>query len=277
MPPRPPLTHFLCLPLVTSSSRPLLQTSLERFTAEAVSPSEGLTGRIPEKAIRPVGTLHLTIGVMSLQTRDRIDACLTFLRSLDVHDLLRKAQELSTVALVSRSIGNVEAIDNSLTETPNSKSLPDVPADPTNLQSPPSPLTISLSGLHPMHSPASTTILYALPVDPTSRLLNFCQSLQQSFTGAAFLLPDDRPLRLHATIVNTIYAKDKTTRLRGGGHGRSGRGKGEFDARGWIERYEGFEWAAGVRVEKVAICEMGAKKVEGNGVEYLEVGSVSLP
>ena len=77
--------------------------------------------------------------------------------------------------------------------------------------------------------------------------------------------------------MNTIYAKDKSARASGGGHGRGGRGKRGFDARVWIERYEGFEWAAGVRLEKVAICEMGARKVEGDGVEYLEIGSVSLP
>lgn len=83
-------------------------------------------------------------------------------------------------------------------------------------------------------------------------------------------------MRLHATIVNTIYAKDKSARARGGGHGRSRQGKGGFDATGWIKRYEGFEWAAGVKIEKVVICEMGAKKVEGDGVKYMEVGSVSL-
>ncbi len=277
MPPRPPLTHFLCLPLVTTSSRPLLQTALERFTAEAVSPTEASPVRIPEKAIRPLETLHLTIGVMSLQTQDRIDACLTFLRGLDVHDLLREAEKLSTAASESGSTGTVEAIDKSLTGTPNSKSPPDKPAAPSGPPSPPSPLTISLSGLHPMHSPASTSILYAVPTDPTFRLLNFCQSLQQLFTSATFLLPDDRPLRLHATIVNTIYAKDRSTRPRGGGHGRGSREKKGFDATRWIEKYEGFEWAAWVRIEKVAICEMGAKEVEGDGVEYLEIGSVSLP
>lgn len=84
-------------------------------------------------------------------------------------------------------------------------------------------------------------------------------------------------MRLHATIVNTIYAKNKTARARGGGHGGSGQGKGGFDATGWIKRYEGFEWAAGVKIDQVVLCEMGAKKVEGDGVKYVEVASVSIP
>ena len=275
--PRPPLTHFLCLPLVTASSRSLLQTSLETFRAEAVSPTEASTVRIPEKAIRPLGTLHLTIGVMSLQSQDRIDACLTFLRGLDVHDLLRRAEEASPVAFESSTGGPIEAIDEPSTGTPNSKKVPNVPGESSGRSSPPSPLIISLSGLHSMHSPTSTSVLYALPVDPTCRLVNFCQSLRQLFTGAAFILPEDRPLRLHATIVNTVYARKKSVRANGGGHGRSVRGRSGFNATGWIERYEGLEWAAGLRLEEVAVCEMGAKQVEGDGVQYLEVGSVSLP
>ncbi|SLM33397.1 Protein kinase A anchor protein, nuclear localisation signal domain [Lasallia pustulata] len=124
MPPRPPLTHFLCLPLVTASSRSLLQTSLETFSAEAVSPTEASTVPIPEKAIRPLGTLHLTIGVMTLQTQDRIDACLNFLRGLDVHDLLRRAEEASPVAFESSSRGPIEAIDEPSIGTPNSEKVP---------------------------------------------------------------------------------------------------------------------------------------------------------
>lgn len=54
-----------------------------------------------------------------------------------------------------------------------------------------------------------------------------------------------------------------------------------FNARGLLERFEGFVWAEGLRVDKVAICRMGARKVldEGGAVvgeEYEEVGWVSF-
>lgn len=47
-----------------------------------------------------------------------------------------------------------------------------------------------------------------------------------------------------------------------------------------MERYEGWEWARDVRIEKVTICEMGARDVlEGGEVVdqvYREVASVGL-
>ena len=68
---------------------------------------------------------------------------------------------------------------------------------------------------------------------------------------------------------------------------------GKFDAGYLIDRYEDMVWMEGVRVEKVAICEMGAKDVVveeegesvGNGLkeprivqqEYKEIASVELP
>ncbi len=42
MPPKPPLTHFLCLPLVTSASRSQLLAPLQQFIADVTNPeSEG--------------------------------------------------------------------------------------------------------------------------------------------------------------------------------------------------------------------------------------------
>lgn len=147
------------------------------------------------------------------------------------------------------------------------------------------------------------------------------------------MVDEERALKLHATVLNTIYA-DKVSpskKLVQGADGRFGvvktdvgaveerleeeyqehdqeageeareeelesrsskpRGKGrskgkkkivKFDARGLMERYREFEWVRDVRIEKVAVCEMGAKKViDGKGVvvgeEYTEVASVSMP
>ncbi|KAL2256608.1 hypothetical protein VTK26DRAFT_1416 [Humicola hyalothermophila] len=66
----PPPTHFLCVPLVTACSRPQLAASLAAFRADvcaadlaaATPPAPPL---VPEDAVRPVGTLHLTLGVFS--------------------------------------------------------------------------------------------------------------------------------------------------------------------------------------------------------------------
>ena len=55
-----------------------------------------------------------------------------------------------------------------------------------------------------------------------------------------------------------------------------------LDVSGWIDEMRHVKWARGVRVEKVAICRMGARNVRdgrGNvvGAAYEEVACVELP
>lgn len=200
------------------------------------------------------------------------------------------------------------------------------------------PLTLSFTGLKSMRSPASTSFLYTPPEDTSGRLYPFCQALRDRFTREKLMVEETRAMKLHATVLNTIYAgkvypskrpaqaegpavKDAekehgsegdhheeghlTGEPAGGDHevaehNRAGskgghpdhqslkRKKGkrrkqavQFDARDLLERYVDFEWARDVKVEKVAICEMGAKKMldekgEVVGEEYTEIASVPL-
>ena len=237
MPPKPQLTHFLCLPLITATSRPQFQAALQRFTSEVASPNEAGETQLPPKAIRPVGALHLTLGVMSLLTPERLDAACTMLKEFNITSLLRTCNDAS-----------------------------------------PAPLsTLTFTGLHAMQSPTRTSSLYTAPITVSAApLLPFCTTLRQAFIEAGFLIPEDRQLKLHATIVNTIYAREAKS-----GKKRWGKGSGKFDATSLIERYQDFEWAKDFRIEKVAICEMGAKLVmEGEVLVdqvYTEVASVPLP
>lgn len=96
-PQRPRLTHFLCVPLVTETSKPQLEASLRQFS-ESVSnkfldglppdntPREfGTRPRAPliaPKAIRPIGTIHFTLGVMSLENEDMLQKAVDLLSSL---------------------------------------------------------------------------------------------------------------------------------------------------------------------------------------------------
>ncbi|PQE29658.1 activating signal cointegrator 1 complex subunit 1 protein [Rutstroemia sp. NJR-2017a BBW] len=260
--PRPPLTHFLCIPLVTSTSRPQLQTALQKFKASRRE-NQNEKGEekfsIPESAIRPLGTLHLTLGVMSLTTSELVRGAVELLHNLDVPSLLSPPAAGSSAS---------ESTEN---QTGRKESQP---------------LKISLRGLHSMHTPSSTSILYTAPVSsPPDTLLTLCERLRDRFTEAGFMVKEDRALKLHATVVNTVYVKGG--RERGGGRGAGGRrgggGKGDwgrghgkrkakitFDAREVMERYKDFEWMREVRVEKVAICRMGAKRGE-DGEERYEV------
>ncbi|QKX55654.1 uncharacterized protein TRUGW13939_02751 [Talaromyces rugulosus] len=252
---RPPLTHFLCFPLVTETSLPLLEKSFSHFRDNIPQRRKTMTDHslkprpplFPDSAIRPVGTLHLTLGVMSLTTRDRLDEATSFLDSLDIEQMLRETT--SNDADISQQQQQSAEEENSL-----------------------APISVSLQSLYALPKAKAATVLYAKPVDPTSRLYPLGVKLRERFVEAGLIQPDFlktkprkgskvidnnntsqndipaqaetpkpklRPLLLHATIVNTIYAR--------GGHSAQNRGKDRrrggpltFDARDMLTHHHDF-------------------------------------
>jgi len=261
MPPKPQLTHFLCIPLVTPHSRPQLQKSLATFKEDVTtSKTPELPNGIPEKAIRPLGTLHLTLGVMSLTTPEQVGSALKCLKDLKLSEILRSLKPIQT----SAQTGTSEHED---LKHEKNKELPE--------------LSITLRGLQSMHPPARTSILYTSPADPDLSLYRFCNHLRGYFTAAGLLVQDTRPLLLHTTIVNTIYVPG--IREKGGtGHGKGKGGRSNskmiLDAREILEQYEDFVWCEDVKVASVDICRMGAKVGELSGEEeYFVEGSLEMP
>ncbi|KAF3048205.1 hypothetical protein E8E12_011230 [Didymella heteroderae] len=292
---KPPLTHFLCLPLVSFANRPRLSQALSEFRSDV----EKLTP-VPPQAVRPVGTLHLTLGVMSLSPLE-LSSATQYLQDLDVRRLLRgiTTQKIAEMGIdtptVSEGLGAVEN-PPPLSDAGNAAAMAD-----------PEVLALDLKGLVPMQRARQTSILYAEPVDGTGRLMRFGESLRRSFEEGGWVVRDERGLRLHATVLNTIYAKPKgrgrgrakqTGRSAAGsaieavvredgvdkqdqrgtdGEGgqeedRQGRGADaknwmRFDASNLIEAYKDFVWAEDVRIDRVQICKMGAQKIrdETNG------------
>lgn len=237
-----------------------------------------------EKAIRPVGTLHLTLGVMSLDD-----------------DALSKAGEclssLELPTILARGMKGREDVEGECGKGYGGG------------------LVIDLKGLVPMQSKQRTSILYAEPVDAgsaegkTEQLYAFASSLKSRFEDEGFMVKEDRKLRLHATIINTVYAKPK-----GGGGARKGKKSSQapdvekrgaepveretkdaeaepstappepstsephvpdhsevhnpnskswmrFDATELVEQYKDFTWIERFRIDRVQICKMGAKKM----------------
>ncbi|KAI4185913.1 MAG: hypothetical protein LQ348_004297 [Seirophora lacunosa] len=340
-PKKPVLTHFLCLPLTTHSASQWL-AALQHFTADiqalqppksCAPPTSGppaAARSIPIKAIRPLGTLHLTIGVMSLTKPEQLDAAVELLRGLDIGSMLAKADERHD------SEQSAEVRPAEMNRKGGAESTPKISEDeplPPSQSSSPDPLTLSFTGLKSMRSPASTSFLYVPPGDTSGRLYPFCRALKDRFTHENLMVEEARAMKLHATVLNTIYAgkvypSKRPAQAEGpavedvendhgseGAHDEEGHATGEpihedhdiaeqngakskgtrpdqsmkkkgkrrkqavqFDARDLLERYVDFEWARDVRVEKVAICEMGAKKIvagygEVVGEEYTEIAS----
>jgi len=59
----------------------------------------------------------------------------------------------------------------------------------------------------------------------------------------------NRPLKLHVTIVNTYYAQQPNWRHP------------LIDARALLAHFKDFIWLENVRLDRIAICEMGAKEM----------------
>jgi activating signal cointegrator complex subunit 1 len=153
---------------------------------------------------------------MSLLSQERIDSALALLRGLDLREMLVSASNPSP---------NVESKEK---------------------EKEPPELKITLKGLKSMHTHSSTSTLFAPPVTSSPTLLNFCQQLKDAFTAAELLVPDSRPLLLHATVVNTIYVPGvKGKGARGGGHGKR-KAKLTFDASELLEDWEDFTWVSGI-------------------------------
>lgn len=294
MPPRPPkrpagnskqLTHFLCIPLVTSASRAQLQASLSRFRNDVAGngggsssplPSDSETGTastrvgIPPKAIRPVGTIHLTIGVMSLGTPERVAKAVDLLKQVDLKGLLRRC---------SLPQEEVKGAGKSIASGPRTNSTQVGTGTPADAEE----LKVTLRGISSMnHDPRNASVLYTAPVDQDGRLLQFCRGLRDFFLVEDLIVPDTRPLLLHATVLNTIYVPSTKGRGKGdqNGRARKGRQRLTLDVTEILEKYRDMEWLSGFRVEKVAICKMGARKVEGGAEDdeaYVVESEVEMP
>ncbi|KAE8310396.1 AKAP7 2'5' RNA ligase-like domain-containing protein [Aspergillus transmontanensis] len=188
---RPHLTHFLCLPLVNSASLPQLESSLAVFKASIPrrtlrygAPEQPL---IPDGALRPVGTLHLTLGVMSLPTKERLNEAIEFFQSLDLVTMVREAEKIAS-ARAQRKNRNAPSV--SATEQSFRLSAGEVAK--SHDESRPSPFTLSLESLHALPRARTATVLHATPVDPTARLYPFCELLRDKFLEAGFLLGEQK-------------------------------------------------------------------------------------
>lgn len=232
-PKAPQLTHFLCFPLVTPASRPQLSASITSFKEDVTRPTEFGGFGLPSDAVRPVGTLHLTLGMMSFPKNEGLEKAIGLLKSLEPRKIMADLQNPAmpgSVDTLATVVGN---------ESSN--------------------IGLTLTGLHSMQKPDRATVLYAPPLDPDGVLQHFAEEIKTIFKDAGLLVPENRPLLLHATIVNTTYVKKDR---------RKGKKWDRIiikDAQAIMDRYEEQAWMKAMSLDKIAICRMHAKPVEENG------------
>ncbi|RDA87320.1 hypothetical protein CP532_2657 [Ophiocordyceps camponoti-leonardi (nom. inval.)] len=216
-------THFLSIPL----AGPQLARGWATFRAAVADYG------LPEEAVRPLGTLHLTLGVFTLKDEEDVERARGMLAETKPGKVLAE--------LGSRSKAEEEEGE--------------APVPPR--------LSVTLRGLRTMQKASKTSVVYAPPTEDSGEgsLRRLCEQLRKPFLDSGLMQDEGRPLLLHATLFNTNSRRGR----QGGGGGSGGRrGRLEVDATELLRRYDGFVWAQDIPVTKLAICRMGAKKVEGS-------------
>lgn len=168
-------THFLCIPLL----RRQLARNINGFRAD-VSNING-AAPLPPDAVRPPGTMHITLGVMSLFQPGQLARAVAVLKELRLRDILAETMRAGSQE------GHV---------------------------------WLTLKGMEAMQDASHTGVLYAPPLDVeeqgTGVLYAFCQVVRRRFIEAGLMEAEKRPFLLHATVVNTTHVK----RMRGQGRER---------------------------------------------------------
>ncbi|OJK04118.1 hypothetical protein ASPACDRAFT_75612 [Aspergillus aculeatus ATCC 16872] len=132
-------------------------------------------GVLGPRNLRPPGTLHLTVGMMTLDTKSRVKAACRFLESLDLDAIRRLADQEA----FRQHVGYIPA-------EPSQQDKPWASSPGTR----PRPLTVSFESLVGFPSPEAARHLCTVPVDPTLRLHYFLIYLRRSFHQAGFFWDD---------------------------------------------------------------------------------------
>ncbi|TQV95476.1 Activating signal cointegrator 1 complex subunit 1 [Cordyceps javanica] len=276
-------THFLCIPLL----RRQLARNVVAFRADVTNINAAPPLPLPSSAVRPPGTMHITLGVMSLPQPAQLARAVALLRGLCPRTVLA---ETRAALRRRRGAGRGLACSPRVASQKNEKNEEEEEDDDGSVW-------LTLKGLHAMQDPSSTGVLYAPPLDANGDngpghgrgqqdaglLFAFCQAVRQRFMDAGLMEPDRRPFLLHATVVNTTHVKSHERGLGQGsgpgagpgaataGRGRGGRERMMLDARTLLEEYAEHVWLDRHEVRSLAICRMGAKPKGDRGDEAYEV------
>ena len=268
------ITHFICIPLATASSKPRLQKSLEFFRTHPAA------ARIPSKALYPIDTLHLNLQIaMSLPTPDRLANAKTLLETLHLGSLTR---ELSKPSLRQRSVQEM------FSELERSLSLPS--ASPTHE---PFPLRLTLSGLSAsIGNDHKARNLRAQCHDPTSRVRHLSHNLGIIFAAAGLndlnaMIANDRILfksiglpTPHVRLMNLtlIQSPELVPSRRWPGRLTQKRHPG-IESQELVRDFKDFVWADNIILEKLSLCRLGLLqgiRRAGPYAQLTEVCSVPL-
>ena len=211
---------------------------------------------VPDEAVKPVGSLHLTIGVLHLRDEEAFKRARRAIDDLNLESYLARGGEGGTAR---SSIGS------------NALVIPHFRI---------SSLPLIRKGQE-SQSP-KTYVVHLDPLDPDGRLQGFCNAILEHFReGGLIQQPDPaRPhprdnLTLHATLINVRQRRpsmDPRRQSRGAGYQSLNSDLAEgtpgdfdrdnvkpIDASSILDAFGSWKWAENVELDRVALCRLGCK------------------
>ncbi|KAK9325411.1 kinase A anchor protein [Lipomyces orientalis] len=246
----PQLTHFLSIPLAS----PSLTASLSALRRDVLTTLPGF----PIKAIRPVATIHLTLGVMALDTAGpRLKAATdALLRLAD------SAPDIIPDTPLQVGLRGLSMFDESTTSNANVVFANVYGDDVTRLQ--------EFANRVSRHF-----IELGFVVDASVKNNENKNGDDITTPGA-----ENEGVALHATVLNTRYASyfaSGASSNEGGEPVDRKKGKKKyrkirpsFDATELLAKFQNTVFMEPMHIDKLAICKMGERKVEdGGGYEIM--------
>ncbi|KAI9566274.1 kinase A anchor protein [Boletus coccyginus] len=248
---KPPLTHFISLPIGHHTS---LQTSVSSFTNGLLGTTPALPG-LDRTIVIPPRRLHLTLGVMSLESSE--DSNIAF-----------DSQATNPRKTLSEALSLLSSLRPQISELLCGARLK---------------VPLHMMGIMPPDrgDPDKAHVLWLGPRhenEDAQRLHKVGEMVNKTFIEAGFI-SDRRPLKLHCTILNTTYRRP---RARGPRHPFSYRSLlGSPAAEAVLSeprqvpdvrqpvRVDFGTW----HVDEIQICKMGSYGPEG---EYESCGGILL-
>lgn len=277
------VTHFLCIPLLDSASRPRFRASIQPLLRHPA------LANVPTTAFRPPGVVHLPLEAFDLATREQFTAFTGFLERLDIVDILEAA------AICCKNGVKFNAQKYWSERTPLKRPF----SNRRSAMRASTPLVVLISGLRCKEGKeAATDSLSVYVIDPTYRLVPLYDSLRVALHSAGFLR--------HTTGRDGLRMREQAKRQAASKHAvkilRMFPKRGEivpcvhlpglyrsrdaprFDARGALAKFQNHSWLENVRLGKISLCRRGLTKKlsEGAGgidsdMELAEDFSIPLP
>ena len=262
------LTHFLCFPLFNQFSRPILRESFAQLRKDT-------TPMIPENAFRPLGTLHITMGSLSLGRPELFADFTRLLSGLNLREMLKKGDtysnrgiQLGRPPMSSQGNDPVKSCDREL-----------------------EPITVNLSGIvapsgvrPPGTFDAASRRLATSATDLSGRLGPLWAATKPLWQFARGN-KSHRKMRQQnskdwgGNVALSMFSvsfvdspSDGLVKIPSQAHPGKFRSKPgpTFDARKVIEQYNNKVWAKDVRIDRLSICRLGLTRAvqrDGRGLD----------